>query len=312
MQTKSSNHLTYAVFAATILFGGLNAIFIRNVVKELPPFWGATLRFAPASLLLFLLAGIQRLKLPRGRALFGILIYGILNFGLAYAFAFWALRTISPGMAMVILSLTPLFTLLFAILHGQEKFRWQVLAGSFLSTSGIIVIAAHQISLEGSLLPVIAIVLNAACVGEATVIFKTFPKSHPVTVNAIGMAAGTVLLFIASLLWREPHPMPVLPATWVAMGYLTLIGSCLLFIMVLYVLKRWTASATSYAFVMLPFVTILVSSIMGQEQLTLNFVLGGILLLIGVYIGAFYKPTHGAEAAPRIKLEEQPSHSAND
>jgi drug/metabolite transporter (DMT)-like permease len=104
MQTKSTDKLTYAVFAATILFGGLNAIGIRYVVAELPPFWGATLRFAPASLLLFLLVWMQRLPLPRGRALLGTVIFGILNFGLAYALAFWSLQTISPGLSMVILS----------------------------------------------------------------------------------------------------------------------------------------------------------------------------------------------------------------
>jgi drug/metabolite transporter (DMT)-like permease len=58
----------------------------------------------------------------------------------------------------------------------------------------------------------------------------------------------------------------------------------------LYVLKRWTASATAYTFVLLPFVTVLASAFLGQEQITPNFLLGGVLLLLGVYIGALRKP----------------------
>jgi drug/metabolite transporter (DMT)-like permease len=290
MQAKSADHLTYTAFVVMVLFGGLNAIGIRYVVSELPPFWGATLRFAPASLLLFLLVLLQRLPLPRGRALLGTVIFGALQFGLGFAFAFWSLRTLSPGMVMVILSLTPLLTLLFAILHRQERFRWQVLAGSLISMGGIVVIFLHQMRMEISLLPLIAIFLNAACAAEASVIIKGFPKSHPVTTNAIGMAAGTVILLSASLLWQEPHPLPAQPATWLALVYLILIGSCLVFILMLYVLKRWTASATAYTFVLLPFVTVLASAFLGQEQITPNFLLGGVLLLLGVYIGALRKP----------------------
>lgn len=312
MELKSSDHITYAAYALMILFGGLNAIGIRYVVAELPPFWGATMRFAPASLLLFLVVLLQRLPLPRGRALLGTVIFGVLQFGLAYALAFWSLQTISAGTSMMILSITPLLTLLFAILHRQERFRWPVVAGSLLSMAGIGVIFAHQISLEGSWLPLIAVILNAVCFAEGAVIIKGFPKSHPVTANAIGMGVGTVILLIVSLLWREPRSMPTLPQTWLALAYLILIGSCVLFILVLYILKRWTASATSMAFVLFPFITVLASALLGQEQITTNYLLGGLLLLLGVYIGALRQSGQKREMPSKIQLEEQSSHSASD
>jgi drug/metabolite transporter (DMT)-like permease len=310
MRSRPTDNLTYAAFAVSIFFGGLNAIGVRYVVAELPPFWGAAIRFAPASLLLFLLVLIQRLQLPRGRALLGAVIFGVLNFGAAYALSFWALQTIPAGLAMVILSTGPLFTLLFAILHDQEQFRWAVLAGTLLSMVGIGVIFAQQISLDVPLLPLIAIVLNAVCFAEASVIIKGFPRSHPVTTNAIGMAVGTVILFIASLLWQEPRPIPTLPATWLALVYLIVIGSCVVFILALFVLKRWTASATSYAFVLMPFVTVLASTLLGQETLTLSLLFGGILVLLGVYLGALRAPRK--ELAFQSQMEERLSHSPTD
>jgi drug/metabolite transporter (DMT)-like permease len=90
MHTKSLDHKaiirrTYAAFIATIILGGFNAIAIHYVVAEVPPFWGATLRFAPAAALLFLFALVRRLPLPRGRALLGAVIYGVLQFGVTFA-----------------------------------------------------------------------------------------------------------------------------------------------------------------------------------------------------------------------------------
>lgn len=304
METRSVDNLTYAAFAGMVIFGGLNAIGVRYVVAELPPFWGATIRFAPASLLLFLLVLQQRLPLPRGRALLGAVIFGVLNFGLAFAFAFWGLQYVPPGLAMVILALSPLLTLLFAILHRQEKFQWRVLLGGLLSLGGIAVIFAQQFSLEVSLIPLIAIVLNAVCFAEANVLIKGFPKSHPVTTNAIGMAAGTVILFVASLLWQEPRPLPTTTATWLALAYLILIGSCVVFILALYVLNRWTASATAYGFVLLPFVTVLASALMGQEQISPTLLLGGGFLLLGVYIGALRKTKRVEEVRPEPDVQE--------
>ena len=105
MQTKSPDNLTYAAFVAVVIFGGLNAIGIRFIVAELPPFWGATLRFAPASALLFLLVLIQRLQLPSGRALLGAVIYGVLEFGIAFIVAWVFGREFSDRTAIDLLVL---------------------------------------------------------------------------------------------------------------------------------------------------------------------------------------------------------------
>jgi len=41
----------------------------------------------------------------------------------AWAFVYAGLRTVEPGMAQVLLALTPLLTFFLAILHKQESFR---------------------------------------------------------------------------------------------------------------------------------------------------------------------------------------------
>jgi tRNA1(Val) A37 N6-methylase TrmN6 len=35
-------------------------------------------------------------------------------------------------------------------------------------------------------------------VSEAIVLYKSFPKSHPITTIAIGMGVGALMLFVAS------------------------------------------------------------------------------------------------------------------
>lgn len=54
----------------------------------------------------------------------------------------------------------------------------------------------------------------------------------------------------------------------------------------LFVLRRWTASGTSFAFVLTPFVTVAVGVWLAHETISWAFVVGGVLVLLGVYVGA--------------------------
>ena len=282
--------LTLAAFVISTILGGGNAIAVRFSNVELPPFFGAAIRFAIASLLLFLFVFYRRLPLPKGRALMGVLIFGALQFGISYALIYWSLLEVPAGLFQVILALTPLLTFFLAVLHRQESFQWQTLFGGILAVTGIAIIFRNSLSTDVPLLSLLAIVLAAACFAEAIVLFKTFPKAHPVTTNAIAMGMGAFILFIGSWIADETLVIPRLPETWMAVSYLVLFGSIGAFVLGLYVLSRWTASAGSYLLVLMPIVTVVLSSWITHEEVTSALLLGGLFVLIGVYIGALMPP----------------------
>lgn len=286
METKRPDRLTLAAFIISTLLAGNNAIAVRFSNAELPPFFGAAVRFAAAALILFLIVLILRLPLPKGRSLLGVMIFGILQFGLSYALMYWSLLQVPAGLFQVVLSIVPLFTFFFAILHRQERFQWRILAGGLLAVGGIAVIFRNQITASSSLLSLLAIILAAACIAEAAVLFKTFPKSHPITTNAVAMAVGAAILFVMSPLFGEAPQWPSLPTTWIAVVYLIFLGSIGTFVLALYVLSRWKASVASYQLVLMPIVTILFASRLAHETVTMAFLAGGGLVLAGVYVGA--------------------------
>jgi drug/metabolite transporter (DMT)-like permease len=290
MKTKSPSRLTIIAFLIIILFAGNNAIAVRLSNLELPPFFGAAIRFAAAALILFALVLIFRLPLPRGRSLLGAVLFGALGTGLNYALLYWALEQLQASLSMVILALVPLMTLLFAIAHRQEIFRWKAFIGAILAVVGIGIIVQDRLSANVPLLPLLAVVGAAACFSESTVILKTYPRTHPITTNAIAVSTGAGFLFIFSALWREKPVLPRLPATWGALMYLILFGTVATFVLSVYVITHWTASASSYQFVLFPLVTIPVGAIMANERVNIALLLGGAFVLAGVYIGAIAKP----------------------
>lgn len=286
MDTKRPERLTLIAFLVSTLLAGNNAIAVRFSNVELPPFFGAGIRFSAAAVILFLIVLALRLPLPKGRALLGILIYGALQFGLGYALVYWSLLGVSAGLFQVVLSIVPLFTFFFAILHRQESFQWRILAGGLLAVSGIAVIFRDQITANASILSLLAVILAAVCFAESIVLIKAFPKSHPITTNALSMAVGAVILFMISPFFHEVPQWPSLPATWIAVVYLVLLGSITTFVLAIYVLSRWTASAASYQLVLIPVVTVISASLLAGETVTGAFLFGGFLVFLGVYVGA--------------------------
>ena len=89
--------------------------------------------------------------------------------------------------------------------------------------------------------------------------------------------------------------LPTQSDTLLGMAYLIGPGSIGVFLLALYVLARWTASATSYAFLLFPLVAIVLGALLFDEPVQPSFLLGGAVVLAGVYVGAIYRPKAGAE-----------------
>lgn len=286
METKLPSRSVLIAFALSILFAGNNAIAVRYSNVELPPFFGAAIRMAVASAILFIVVMTMRLPLPRGRNALGALLFGVVGAGLNYALLYWALEQIGPGLVMVLLALVPLLTFALACLHRLETFRWKALAGALLAVLGIGVIVWDQLNAHVPLLPMLSVVGAAICFAESNIIIKSFPQSHPITTNAVALGTGSALLFGLSALWHEIPSVPTLAVTWGALGYLVIFGSVVTFVLLVYVTKNWTASASSYQFVLFPIVTVTVSAMLTGEPITGALLAGGSLVLLGVYIGA--------------------------
>ena len=300
MTEKRPDRLTLVAFTLLVVLGGTNFIAVRFTNFELPPFWGATLRFAVSALIFWVALFVGRHSLPRGRAFVGVVIYGALSFGLSYAFLYWGLVHVQAGIASVVLALVPLVTFFFALAHRLETFRWRGLLGALVAVGGIALAFGEQPSGSLPIAPLLALLAGAACIAEAGVVAKLYPRIHPVVVNALAMLVGTLILLALSLLAGEARVLPSAPQTWAAFIYLVLFGSVTVFVLFLFVIRRWTASATSYTFVLFPFVAVALSAWLEGEAITLPFLLGGLLVLLGVWAGALARlPKRGEEATAK-------------
>ena len=286
------------LFVLCVLLGSGNFLAVRFSNLELPPLWGAGLRFAFAAAGFVLLALATRRPWPRGAMLVRTVVFGLLNFGLFFALMYWSLLHVTAGVATIVLASVPLATLALAVLQGLERFAARALVGAVAALFGIGWIAFSPGALDVPLLPLLALFGATLTVGQSIILGKRVSANHPAITNAVAMSSGAALLLAASLAAGETWSWPTLPEARWALLYLVALGSMGLFALTLLLIRRWTPSAASYAFVVIPVTTMLLEAWIAGVPLTTTGLVGAALVMVGVWYGAL-APAARPRPAPR-------------
>jgi drug/metabolite transporter (DMT)-like permease len=150
----------------------------------------------------------------------------------------------------------------------------------------------------------LAMLAAALTAGESVILAKRVSGHHPAITNAVAMSVGATALLLVSLGVGEPWVVPSEPEVIWSVLYLVVFGSVGLFVLFLLVVRRWTASATAYAFVLFPVVTMLLEAWLVDEPLTLRGVSGAVIVMVAVWFGAL------APSSDRLEPSGQPTEGA--
>jgi drug/metabolite transporter (DMT)-like permease len=277
---------TLAAFLGAVVIGGANFVAVKVTVDELDPLYGAASRFALAAVVFCLILAVTRAQLPRGMALVGATVYGALGFGAAYACMYIALQELSVGVASVLMATAPVFALALAAMQRLEPLTVRGLAGGALAVAGIAVLSARSLGGDVPFEYLVAALIAPAVMAQATIAAKRFPRTDPIATNAVGMLVGAALLAAASVAAGETWTAPSDGATWAAAAWLVLAGSVGLFWLFLFVVQRWTASASTYAVPLMPVVAVALAAVLTDDAIGVEEIAGGVLVIGGAYVGA--------------------------
>jgi drug/metabolite transporter (DMT)-like permease len=235
-----------------------------------------------ASVLLFAIARALGQPLPRGAALRSALAYGTLNMGFSMTLLYWAEVTVPSGLVAVLYATIPLTTALFARAVGLERLVPLKLAGAIVALLGVGAIVTGQLHGTLAAWPVFAAVAAATCAAGSGVALKAGPRQAPLPANAVGSAAGAVIALTASLLAREPHPLPTTAAAAFPILYLVVAGSLVAFGLYAWLVNHWPVTRIAFVSVVVPVVALSLGVAFRGERLDAVEVLGSALVMLGL------------------------------
>lgn len=290
-----SNWQFFLMMLAAVIVWALAFPFIKIGLEELSFINLTIMRFFIVCLVLIILLSLRSKKFSKLHkkdilpifflGFFGVMAYHLgLNYGE---------RFISPGAASLIIATIPVFILILAAIFLKEKITIKKSSGILLSLSGVVIISAwgtQSASIKIEYVYAALAVLFAAIMGAFyTIVGKKLLERYS------GFSLTTYAMLLGSLgLIPLLHPLfdgniiqqvsELSPTGWFAIIFLgvfsTVIGYAIWYI----ALKIKSASEISAYLYAIPVFSTIVSYILFNDEITLFFIVGGVLVILGLAI----------------------------
>ena len=289
MTTQKKTYL--ALILITILWGN-SFIAIKHAVQFLTPMELTILRFIPVAV------AFAALLLPTRRASLWAMIkkdWPILIFlGLTGAvgyniFLMTGEQRIAAGTASLIVpSLNPVLIFILSIIFLKERPTLKKVTGLILASIGLYIIvryASGERIVLSYLFYLFITLLAPLCFATYTILGKPLVARYPplqVTGGAM-MAAVIPLLFLID--GNLVAKLPTLPATvWLSIAFLSFLCTVFAFVVWFWALQKMEASRVGSFTYLVPLFGVSFSQVILGEAITPALVIGGAILLSGVYI----------------------------
>ncbi len=292
-----------AAYATLCVVWSSTWLVIRIGLDDLPPISFAAIRFVIAFLVLVAVSVGRVPLLPKTRVDWVLLAFtGVLMFAMNYGLLFWGELHVSSGLAAVLQAMIPVAGMLFAHwLLPAEPLRWQQVGGAALAIGGVALICSRLFG-HGGMLAFwggLGIVLGGAGAAFSNVLLKRRAlQLAPAMIAAWQMIFGSIpLLSLGLLVEGNPIRFHWSARALFCLLYLALVGSALTFLLLYWLLPRMQVNKLQTISLITPPGAVTLGWLLGGERFSLSTLVGGALVLAGVWI-IFRRPEPATANAP--------------
>ena len=287
---QSSAATPYFALTLAMVFWGLSFVATKIALESLPTFTLVFLRFGLGSCLFLALAVQYGLPRFTRKAHGKLLLTAVFEPGLYFIFETIGLQHTTAPKAALIIALTPIAVLFFASLFlGERSSPWS-LFGTAMSLAGIAVLVGgdpqFRWALGGHLLGDLLIFGAVISAALYMVCARDLGRSHSAReITSMQTLYGSLFYLVPFLLeLPEIQWSAVSGRSLGALGYLTVFATFSAFLCYNYGLTKVPASRASVFINGIPVVTALAAWLLLGERLTMLQAVGGLLVLVGVYL----------------------------
>jgi len=292
--------IVHLLVAILCLVWGVTWVVIKIGLEDSPPFLSAALRFVIALVVLGAIVFAKRTPHPRGALMWWrVLLPGIFMYFIPYASVYYAEQHIPAALASVLFATFPFFVAVLAHFYlTDEKLSGIKILGLVVGFGGIVVIFLDGLSVpDPRVIPSMFIALLAPL---AAAFASVWLKKYLATVNSFTATFWQMMVGVVILLPMGFAVESLSDFNWTfkAIGaavFLGIFGSALTFVIYLHLLKTQEATKLSLIAFATPIVSLFFGWIILGENLGLETILGGILVLLGVYCVLVWAPRPPAE-----------------
>lgn len=266
---------------------GSTWLAIRIAVHDIPPLEAAAIRFSLAAIVLLSLAGLQRRKwLHDGNQWKSILVLSFTMMAIPFGLVFWAEQYVASSMTAILYSAAPLTISLFTAIFMHQVVPRRAVLAMVIAFGGIVDLFYSGLSTNRQTLLGGGAVLIAMTMSAWSAVYA---KQRLQNVDPV-VATGLQLLFASIALgWSSWALESRLHGVWsrpaiVAMAFLTVVGSCVAFVVYYWLLKHMQPYQLATTSLVVPLIAVLEGSLLYRERVT--WMMGVVIVIVLASVGA--------------------------
>lgn len=275
---------------AASIWGGMYVVS-KVVLEVIPPFALLSIRLIMGALTLGVVIYFRKNKVAITKALFWkSLLVGFVGYGISLGFQFVGTKFSTASNGSLVTSATPAFVLMFApYLLGEQNTLRRLIALTIASLGVVAVIDPRTAELSPILFWGNMSLLAAALTWALySVLVRKISQSSDLLTSSALMLLGGVPSSLAIGLW-EINTQGVGEITWGIIGgllFLGIVSTAIAMFLWNYAFATLPASVASLTFFAQPVVGTLLGWFFLGEKITPLFLLGGVLIGVGILISA--------------------------
>ena len=261
-------------------------ITTKPIIDNSDPFSALAFRFALVALGFFLFSIYSKKKIIIDKKNFfesflsGVLFHGVYLGGVFFSIS----KGMPTGIAALIVTLQPILTNALSSPILNEKVSVKQWIGVLLGFSGAVMVLGFDIGTEIPTIGLIATVVALIAITTSTIWQKKLSNNLPLSVSNMNQAlGGFVFHIIIIILFAEPY-IDFSTTFLIAMSHQIFLVSFGAFTILMFLIKRNSASKTVSIFFLIPPTSALMAWIFLNENLSNLDLIGFLIATIGVYI----------------------------
>ena len=261
-------------------------ITTKPIIDNSDPFSALAFRFALVSIGFFLFSIYSKKKLFVDRKKFfesffsGVLFHGVYLGGVFFSIS----KGMPTGIAALIVTLQPILTNALSGPILNEKVSVKQWIGVLLGFSGAVMVLGFDIGNEIPTIGLVATIIALVAITTSTIWQKKLSNNLPLSVSNMNQALGGFIFhIIIIILFAEPY-IDFSTTFLIAMSHQIFLVSFGAFTILMFLIKRNSASKTVSIFFLIPPTSALMAWLFLNESLSNLDLLGFLIATIGVYI----------------------------
>lgn len=266
---------------------GLNFTIIKYALERTTPLLLAGMRTVVGGTALLSFALLRGERLPKRAVDYGrIFIVSLSITTLSSAFLILGINRVPAGVASLISSTMPLFTAILAfVLLGARVSRLGAI-GLVVGFAGTAVLASPSLSGEAAAIGIGLLVLSAAAWAFGTVFmrWKDFGRVSPIMIVGIQLYMSAAVLIPIALIAEGTADTEFSWKLALPVLYAAIPANAVTFALMAFVTQRASPTQASASAYLIPVFGVFFSWLIRDEVLGLTEFVGGVLVVVGVYV----------------------------